>query len=128
VDTYHLIPAALLGFLELMGIGIAVVLYVSDRRARTDEDHYIYSPRYKPFMKTPKLAFVPLPLVTATFLVTLGVRDIWRGQLTGLANVIFTVILWLVGIGALVSGLLLIRTSRPVDEPPADTPESEPLN
>jgi hypothetical protein len=128
VDTYYLIPSALLGFLELMGIGIAVALCVSDRRARADEDHYIYSPRYKPYMKTPKLAFVPLPLVTATFLVTLGVRDIWRGQLTGLANVICTVILWLCFIGALVSGLLLRLTSRPVDKPPADTPEAEPLN
>jgi hypothetical protein len=128
VDTYQLIPAALVGFLELMGIGIAVALYVSDRRARTDAEHYIYSPRSKPYMKTPKLAFVPGTLATATLLVTLGVRDIWRGELTALANVICTVILWLCFIGALVSGLLVILTSRPVDEPPADTPESEPLN
>ncbi|MGZ3678535.1 MAG: hypothetical protein ACXVDI_08200 [Ktedonobacterales bacterium] len=112
-----------------MGIGIAVALYVSDRRARTDADHYIYSPRYKPRTKTPKLAFVPLPLVVATLFVTLTVRDdIWKGQLNAVAYFICTAILWLCFIGALAFVFLLTLTSRPVGKQPADTSAEEPLN
>ncbi len=128
MDNYYLIEGSLLGFIELMGIGIAVGLYVSDRRARTDADHYIYSPRYKPRTKTPKLAFVPLPLVTATILVTAGVRDIWQGHLNAVANVICTAISWLCVIGSLAFMFLLMLTSRPVDKQPTDTSAEEPLN
>lgn len=128
MDKYYLIEGSLLGFIELMGIGVAVALYVSDRRAHTDADHYIYSPRYKPHTKTPKLAFIPLPLVTATLLVTLGVRDIWQGHLNAAANVICTILLWLCFIGDLASVFLLTLTSRLVDKQPTDTSAEEPFN
>jgi len=121
VDMYWVIQGAILGFLELIGIAIALALYVSNRRARTDAGHYVYSPTSQPHTKTPKLAFVPLPLVIATMLVTIGVLDYWHGHLNRLATFICYTILWITIIGAGASGLLLVLLSRPVDESPPDT-------
>jgi hypothetical protein len=129
-DNDYLLLAALLGFLELMGIAIAiaVAIYISLRRARTEAQHYFYSPTFKPTSKTPKVVFIPAALLVSTLLVTIGVRDIWGPQFDARATFVIRAIFWLMIVGCAVQAILLIVTTRPLDDNPSiegDPPDAE---
>jgi hypothetical protein len=131
VDVHSVIEGSLLGILELIGIGSAVALYASDRRAHTDADHYhywLYSPRNKPRIKTPKWVFIPFPLLITTSLVTIEVLAIWHGRLSPVATFVCHAVLWLVGAGCFAWVILLLVTTRPDNEPPRDTLSERPIN
>jgi hypothetical protein len=120
IDTDYLIQGALLGFLECMGIGIALAILMSVRHARTEAGHFFYSPTYKPTRKTPKVVFLPLPLLVSTLLVIIGIRDVWHSVLDARAVVISQILLWIIGIGCVVQVALFIVTTEPVGDDPPD--------
>lgn len=123
IQNYYLVQGSLLAFLELFGIGIAAAIFVSARRARTESGRYIYSPTRRPTQRTPKLVFLPLPLLVSTMLVTIGVRDIWHGLLGTQAIFITTILLWIVFISVVLWAILLIATTWPLEgDPPDSTP------
>jgi hypothetical protein len=121
IHTYYMIQSSLFGVIELIGVGAAVGLYVSDRRAKTEADHYIYSPTRKPTSRTPKLAFIPLPLVVTTLIATDGIMEVWQKQLNPTGILIGKALIAICGIGGIVAAALLVWTTRPLEEPPADT-------
>jgi hypothetical protein len=59
-------------FLALVGFIIGGILYLSERRAPTEERKYIYSPTYSRAKRTPKLAFVAVACTLGLGMAALG--------------------------------------------------------
>lgn len=120
IDGHFLVVGTLLGFLELLGIGIAIAILVSVRRARTESRLYFYIPKYRPTVRTPKLAYLPLPLLLSTLFVVIGVLDGWRSQLDSQVVFIGQVLLWIIGIGSMAQLILIKVTTEPLEEDPPE--------
>ena len=128
IDNYYLIEGSLLGLIELVGVGITIAILISIRRARTEARRYVYSPTYRPTMRTPKWVFLPFPLLVSTLLVIIGVRDIWHGLLDASAIFVSDVLLWIIFIGIVAQLILLAVTTKPITHQPPETLSDRPAN
>lgn len=117
----------LLLYLALVGFTVGGVLYLSERRAPTEERKYIHPPTYSPTKRTPKRAFVAVACALGLEMAALGFlsflhpspaygRSAVSAQamrlLDPLAHVLVGLILALV-VGAMV---LLKSTTRPASQ------------
>lgn len=126
--AYYVMPIFLYVFVESVGVGAAIALYVSHRRARTEADRYILSPKYNPQLRTPKLSFIPGALLSATSFALLGVQSTFRAYLSPAIAFVGDALGWLCLAGLIGSVVILVATSRPIETRSADHINEGPTN
>ena len=125
----RMLTADTIGFfiLALFGFAIGGILYLSERRAPTEERKYIYSPTYAPTKRTPKRAFAAFACAVGLTMIAWGFHDYIHpahplgtstisAQAMRVLDPLDHIILWVV-LAILIGALLLfIWTTQPLED------------